>query len=72
MPERGWYSLTVREGTARRVREEAEARGLSMDELISSLMTQGSRSPWLTCRIRGARVKPENMDKHVARVHPRR
>jgi hypothetical protein len=71
MPERGWYSLTVREGTARRVREEAEARGLSVDELISSLMTQGSRSSWLTCRTCGARVKPENMDKHVARAHPR-
>jgi hypothetical protein len=37
MPERGWYPLTVR--------EEAEAGGLSVDELISSLMAQGSRGP---------------------------
>jgi hypothetical protein len=29
---------------ARRVEEEAEVRGLSVDELISSLMTQSSRS----------------------------
>jgi hypothetical protein len=36
MPERGWYSLTVR--------GEAEARGLSVDELISSPMAQDSRS----------------------------
>jgi hypothetical protein len=70
MPERGWYSLTVRERTARRVREEAEARGLSVDGLISSLMAQGSRSSWLTCHIRGARAKPEDMDRRVARVHP--
>jgi hypothetical protein len=45
MPERGWYSLTAR--------EEAEARGLSVDEFISSLMTQDSRGSWLTCRTRG-------------------
>jgi hypothetical protein len=50
------------EGTARRVREEAEARGLSVDELISSLMAQGSRSSWLTRRTCGARVKPEDME----------
>lgn len=49
----------MREETARRVREEAEARGLSVDELISSLMTQGSRSSWLTCRTRRARVEAE-------------
>jgi hypothetical protein len=60
--------LTVREGTARRVREGAEARGLSVDEL----MTQGSRNSWLTCRTCGARVKPENMDRHMARAHTRR
>jgi hypothetical protein len=72
MPERGWCSLTVKEGRARRVGEEAEARGLSVDELVSSFMAQGSRSSWLARRTCGARVKPEDMDKHVARVHPKR
>jgi len=31
MPERGWYSLTVREDTAKRVRELARAKGLTVD-----------------------------------------
>jgi hypothetical protein len=39
MPERGWYSLTVREKTARRVRELAKTKGLTVDKLISELMT---------------------------------
>ena len=39
MPEKGWYSLTVREETARRVREMAGARGLTVDQLINELLT---------------------------------
>jgi len=37
MPERGWYSLTVREDTAERVRELARAKGLTVDGLINEL-----------------------------------
>jgi len=40
VPERGWYSLTLREGTAKRVRELAGARGLTVDEPINELLTQ--------------------------------
>jgi hypothetical protein len=65
---RGGARLPLGEGTARRVGEGAEAGGLSVDEL----MRQGSRSPWLTCCTRWARIKAENMSKHVAKVHPRR
>ncbi|MDP2900193.1 MAG: hypothetical protein Q8O47_04425 [Candidatus Bathyarchaeota archaeon] len=71
MPERGWYSLTVREETARRVREQAKAKGLTVDELINELMTPTSRSVWLTCNLCGARVKAGNMPKHMAVVHPK-
>lgn len=39
MPERGWYSLTVREETAERVRKLAKNEGLTVDELINKLMT---------------------------------
>jgi hypothetical protein len=38
MPEKGWFILTVREGTAKRVKETAHARGLTVDELINELM----------------------------------
>ncbi|MHA1711123.1 MAG: hypothetical protein ACTSUS_03515 [Candidatus Freyarchaeota archaeon] len=70
MPERGWYSLTVREETARRVREQARARGLTVDELINELLTANSRDVWLTCSLCGARIKAGNMPKHMAKVHP--
>lgn len=70
MPERGWYSLTVRKETARRVREMAKTKGLTVDEYMNELMTGSSRSAWLTCDLCGAKVKAENMPKHIARVHP--
>jgi hypothetical protein len=38
MPEKGWYSLTVRKETALRVRELAKNKGLMVDELINMLM----------------------------------
>ncbi len=71
MPERGWYSLTVREETAKRVRELAKTKGLTVDELINELMTPTVKGVWLTCSLCGARVKAENMPKHMARVHPK-
>lgn len=39
MPKKGWYSLTIREETARKVREMAETRGLTVDQLIRELLT---------------------------------
>ena len=71
MPERGWYSLTVREETVRRVREQARARGLTVDELINELLTATSRDIWLTCSLCGARIKAGNMPKHMAKAHPK-
>lgn len=70
MPERGWYSLTVREETARRVREQARARGLTVDELINELLTAVSKDVWLICSLCGARIKAGNMPKHMARSTP--
>jgi len=43
MPEKGWYSLTVREETSKRVREMAKANGLTVDEPINELMTKPLR-----------------------------
>ena len=71
MPEKGWYSLTVRKETAMRVRELAKERGLTVDELMNELMRPSSKGVWSTCVVCGARVKAGNMARHMARVHPR-
>ena len=71
MPEKGWYSLTVREETAKRVREMAKGEGLTVDDLINELMTKPLRGVWLKCSPCGARVKEGNMPKHMARAHPK-
>ena len=71
MPEKGWYSLTVGEETARRVRELARAKDMTVDELINEFMTPTLKGVWLTCSLCGAKVKEENMPKHMARVHPK-
>jgi len=49
--ERGWYSLTVREETSRRVREQARGRGLTVDELTTELLTPTLKSVWLICNL---------------------
>ena len=71
MPEKGWYSLTVREETAVRVREPARNRGLTVDEFINELMRPASKGVWATCTICGARVKDGNLAGHVVKVHPK-
>jgi len=38
MPEKGWYSLTIRKETALKVRELAKNKDLTVDELINELM----------------------------------
>ena len=71
MPEKGWYSLTVRKETAGRVRELARNKGLTVDEFINELMRPASKGVWSTCTVCGARVKADNMPKHMANVHPK-
>lgn len=71
MPEKGWYSLTIRKETAMRVRELAKDMDLTVDELINELMKPTSKGVWSTCTVCGARVKAGNMAKHMAKVHPR-
>ena len=71
MPEKGWYSLTVRNETATRVRELARERSLTVDELLNELMGPSSKEGWSTCTVCGARIKAGNMARHMAKVHPR-
>ena len=42
MPEKGWYSLTVRKETAVKVRELAKNKGLTVDEFMNELMRPAS------------------------------
>lgn len=44
MPEKGWYSLTIRKETALKVGELAKNKGLTVDELINMLMKPASKS----------------------------
>jgi len=71
MPEKGWYSLTVRKETALRVRELARDRGLTVDELMNELMRPPSKGVWSTCTVCEVRVKAGNIERHMARVHPK-
>lgn len=57
MPEKGWYSLTVRKETALRVGELARDRGLTVDEFMNELMGSPSKGVWSTCTVCGVRVK---------------
>ncbi len=71
MPEKGWYSLTIRKETALRVRELAKNKGLTVDELVNELMKPTSMGVWSTCTLCGVRVKAGNMVNHMSRVHPK-
>ena len=70
MPEKGWYSLTVREETAKRVREMAETRDLTVDQLINEFLTASLKGVWVICSLCGTRIKAENISRHTAKVHP--
>ena len=70
MPEGGWAILTLREGTARKVKELANNRGLTVDELLNELINPSGKDDWSTCHLRGAKVKSKNPHQHMVKVHP--
>jgi len=71
MPERGWYSITVRKETAVRVREPAGNRGLTVDEPMNELVRPTSKGVWSACIVCGVRVKAGNLAGHMAEVRPK-
>ena len=71
MPEKGWSILTVREGMAKRVKEQAHARGLTVDELINELMNPSGKTNWSICQLCKAKVKSKNLREHMTKVHPK-
>ncbi len=70
MPEKGWYSLTVRLSTARMIRELALAKGMTVDELLNGMVSIQSKE-WLTCSLCGVKVRATNMSGHMAKMHPK-
>ena len=70
MPEKGWYSLTVRLSTARMIRELALAKGMTVDELLNGMVSIQSKE-WLTCNLCGVKVRATNMSGHMAKMHPK-
>jgi len=74
MPEKGWYSISVREKTANTIREKAKALKMTIDVYLNHLMTAPhtakKQTGFVTCELCGARLKPENLSSHTSRVHP--
>jgi len=70
MPEKGWYSLTVRLSTARMIRELALAKGMTVDELLNGIVSIQIKE-WLTCSLCGVKVRATNMSGHMAKMHPK-
>ncbi|MCL4436263.1 MAG: hypothetical protein M1503_02725 [Thaumarchaeota archaeon] len=71
MPERGWSVLTVREDTAKRIKEMAKLKGLTVDETINKLINPKGKEGWSTCEACSAKVKIPNLHEHMNKVHPK-
>jgi hypothetical protein len=72
MPEKGWSILTVRVATAKKVKELAHGRGVTVDEYINALMNPTTHAEWTICKLCGAKLKFINLPDHTAKVHPKR
>lgn len=86
MPEKGWKNITVKEDTARRVKEIARSLGITVDELLNTFLSasetllkkeiakeirlQKKAAEWAICKVCGTRVKLRNLDEHMWKVHP--
>jgi len=60
MPEKGQSILRVRKGTAKRAKELAQARGLTINELVNELIGPVGKAGWFMCSVCRAKVKTEN------------
>ena len=71
MPEKGWYSLTVRLSTAKAIKEISKDKKLTVDELLNELISTVQIKKLLTCSLCGVKVKSTNMSSHMAKMHPK-
>jgi hypothetical protein len=77
MPEKGWYSLTVRKITADKVRELAKIEDLTVDKYLNQLIDNEQlnttsnhtvlQNSLVKCKKCGVMVKGENMEKHMGK-----
>ena len=72
MPEKGRAILTAREDTAKRITEQAHAKGFTVDEFINQLMRPAGKAGWPICDLCGAKVESRNVREHRAEVPPDR
>lgn len=74
MPEKGWYSISVREKTAKTIRENAKTKKMTIDAYLNNLMTVNQASVkktgFVICEICRVKVKQKNLQRHIARNHP--
>jgi hypothetical protein len=63
MLEKRWTVLTVREGAARKVKEIAKAKGLTVDKYINDIMSTSTsvKAGWSYCSICGAKLNFQNL-----------
>lgn len=71
MPEKGWSALTVREETARKIRQMAQFKGLTVDEMVVELIAPAGKEGWCICEACGVKVKTSNLREHTSKVHPK-
>ena len=76
MPEKGWSNITVREATAKKIKQIAHDQHLTIDELLNKLIGNVHvskslpSSEWINCYLCGIRLKFKNLPDHLERAHP--
>ena len=71
MPEKGWSILTVRAPTAKKVKELAHGKSITVDEYMNALTNPAAHAEWAICKLCGAKVRFINLPDHKAKVHPK-
>ncbi len=71
MPEKDWYSLTIRKEAALKVSVRAKNKNLTVGEFINTLWKPTLKGVWSMCTLCGVRVKVGNVVNHMSRVHPK-
>jgi len=75
MPEKGWSNITVREQTAKTLKQIAQSQQLTVDELVNNFLISvcvpksSPSSAWTICHLCGTRLKTKNLSDHMLKTH---
>ncbi len=75
MPEKGWSNITIREKTAKTLKQIAKSQQLTVDELLNQYLItvyiskSSPSSGWTICRVCGIRLKTKNLPDHMVKTH---